>query len=277
MKSTIKYKNFIQSLYFIIFNEHIFTRISRSRPQTSRQLVKLYGKKIWSEYPIFHSDLTESSLLFIHIPKCGGTSIANAFGHRHIRHFPACAFSLADYNLYSSCNTFAIVRDPIKRLISIISHFSSSIFSTEKEKQIFANLKVQHTNIEKLLISMLKHRSVRAKLFGGTNAGYSGFSVAQSEYIVYQNKLIVDNIFTLDNIGKLENWLSEYFQKQIVIGHKNVSSKKTLPKISSESIEKIRSLIPKDFIIYEAVKRAGGFIGKNDCSRKNVDDLLCSL
>lgn len=57
-------------------------------------------------------------LIFIHIPKCGGRSISNMFGQK-FSHFTHSHYVREYQHFYSRYETFAIVRNPYARLVSM--------------------------------------------------------------------------------------------------------------------------------------------------------------
>src|SRR5215210_4080469 len=65
--------------------------------------------------------IPEHRLIFIHIPKCGGRSIAKAFGHE-FTHQSVHAFDAQEYKDFVR---FAVVRNTWDRMVSIFHHVHS--------------------------------------------------------------------------------------------------------------------------------------------------------
>ncbi len=64
----------------------------------------------------------QTRTIFIHVPKCAGTSIANAlYGVSEVQHYPLIDFFLYDRRRYMDYFKFAVLRDPVDRFISAFS------------------------------------------------------------------------------------------------------------------------------------------------------------
>ncbi|WP_161626835.1 sulfotransferase family 2 domain-containing protein [Desulfospira joergensenii] len=58
------------------------------------------------------------SLIFVHVPKAAGTSVSRSLFNRSVGHLPAHYLKKVDPNLWNSAYSFAVVREPLDRLIS---------------------------------------------------------------------------------------------------------------------------------------------------------------
>ena len=65
-------------------------------------------------------------IIFFHVPKTGGTSLAEALGLRH-GHVPAVRFETKNPNRFSRAYKFAFVRDPVDRLYSSFNYLHTAI------------------------------------------------------------------------------------------------------------------------------------------------------
>ncbi len=64
------------------------------------------------------SECRKNNILFIHVPRCGGTSISTAI-YGYVRdHHPASYFRNVDHAFFLSAFKFAVIRDPILRALS---------------------------------------------------------------------------------------------------------------------------------------------------------------
>lgn len=89
-------KIFLTQVYYALFQKHLFTSISHLDKSLASNVFRiLYKSSVWDTYPI-DRDNNGSDILYIHIPKCAGTSIANTFGKNHLPHYPASLFFLKD-------------------------------------------------------------------------------------------------------------------------------------------------------------------------------------
>ena len=272
----MKIRNFAQDTYFRYFNEYLFTTISRVDTKYAEAIVNLYYRnRPWNEYPIFCST-DRKDLLFVHIPKCGGTSVANSLGLSLIRHFPASVFYLSDRKKFSNARLFAVVRNPLDRLLSILKHFNYSIFATDREKEIFSNLNITEENIEEHLILLLGDKSFRRRLFINTQAGWSGLYTNQSDFLIHKNKLLVKNLFTLERIDVLEKWLSSQLGEAIKIGHSNFSYQKKKLEPSKRLITATEKYLEMDNQIFQNLTKVGGYALENTCELETIEQVIKS-
>ena len=168
----MNYRKLLQSLYYLVFKEHLFTTLNKINKTLGKIIIKLnYGKRIWEEYQIIESK-TAKSLLLIHIPKCGGTSIANALINsnqnknnpknplyeKFIRHLPASILKISNPNKFQNIDSFAIVREPSERLASLILHFNKSAFSTYEDKDAYNRCAIDENNLDEAVLRLLKEK-----------------------------------------------------------------------------------------------------------------------
>jgi hypothetical protein len=68
---------------------------------------------------VFRREVRETGLLFIHVPKAAGTSIARAvYGIEGVGHYRALEARACDPRLFERLYRFAVVRNPWERLLS---------------------------------------------------------------------------------------------------------------------------------------------------------------
>ena len=60
----------------------------------------------------------DQKVIFVHVPKSAGTSIAMALYGRTINHLPASYYRNANRRKFGSYYSFAVVRNPLERLVS---------------------------------------------------------------------------------------------------------------------------------------------------------------
>jgi len=267
---------FLQDLYFKCFNEHLFTHIARMSPPRAKAIIKLnYKNRPWTQYPHFQS-LDNKTLIFIHIPKCGGTSIARALEVREFRHLPASVFYGSNREKFSNSRLFTVLRDPVDRLVSILMHFRSSIFATDREKEVFNTLGLSKNNVDDYLIRILEDRSFRAKLFFNTDPGRSGFSVSQSDYITFNGTLLVKNLFTIEKLDRLQEWLSHQLGKDIQIGHHNSSKRSAKYTPSKKILAAVEKHLATDIQVFRALQEVGGCATENSSELRAIEQVVAA-
>lgn len=248
-------KLLLQDFYFWCFNEHLFSTIGALRPGAASALTRLYYRqRPWKEYPLFPC-ADERSLLLIHIPKCGGTSIAKALGRNQIRHLPASVFHFSDPARFQALRTCAIVRHPYERMASTLSHFRS--VGTDRDKGLSDRLGLSETDAPRHIADLFGKRGIYRDLFMRSNAGRAGFSASQCDYLCHRNKLLVHNLFTLDRLDEFAGWLSQQLGKPVEIGHHNKSNRNSAPPAAIDDA-RIASTYALDFRLYDLLKSQGG-------------------
>lgn len=90
------------------YREDVCDRYGEAHPWLVR---KLY----WRVHPGFF----QKSIIFIHVPRAGGTSVARAlFGVDGVGHYSIRAYRELEPALYRSAESFALLRDPEQRFLS---------------------------------------------------------------------------------------------------------------------------------------------------------------
>ena len=75
--------------------------------------------------------------IFIHIPKNGGTSILKALNMAPRRlHLPWYIYRQANKSFYDKAYKFAVIRDPLERLLSAYAYFLTGGNATHTDKKI---------------------------------------------------------------------------------------------------------------------------------------------
>jgi len=188
------------------------------------------------------------NIIFIHIPKCGGTSVENALftdeekternlftlkGHpKHdlyeqggLQHLSAKKVKeITTDEVYNNCYKFSVVRNPIDRLISQYNYTNQFI-----DFYSYLNLKPNNFSFSEYLNAISNKYHVHWR--------------PQHEFI-YNDKqeLLVDEVFKLENIknGKLEEKIGAK------LPHHN-KSYKHIESITEKDESIIKNIFSKDF------------------------------
>ena len=84
----------------------------------SLQILK--GKKIYTD------EFNKTKSIFIHIPKCAGTSIGEAiYGDKKIGHYTAEDFFYINKSKFNNYYKFTVIRDPLDRCYSAFHYLKS--------------------------------------------------------------------------------------------------------------------------------------------------------
>src|SRR5271165_2862234 len=62
--------------------------------------------------------INRAGILFVHIPKTGGTSISKVLYHRNLPHYTARSWVRAFGGTVAGLPTFAVIRHPVERFVS---------------------------------------------------------------------------------------------------------------------------------------------------------------
>jgi hypothetical protein len=218
----------------------------------------------WSEM-ISHPHRT----IFIHIPKCGGQSIENAFlndlglswedraplllarnrnqrigpprlahltGADYIRYFYATPAQFEEYY------TFSVVRNPVDRVISAYSHLKiRTRFGTRIEFDAF---------VEDWLPAQLETKSADGRDYL-TKQGW--FMRPQTEYLLDgDGKLMVKDVFFLNTLNENYEVIRQKSNLKSELPHVNKSKKFVTTKdVRSELISVIHDIYKVDFEFLE--------------------------
>lgn len=80
------------------------------------QVLKSYSSRTFG-LPL-RPEVRRAGVIFIHVPKNAGTTIATQLYGRHIGHRSAEFYRQADPEFFASAPSFALVRDPVARFVS---------------------------------------------------------------------------------------------------------------------------------------------------------------
>lgn len=203
----------------------------------------------------------QKSFLFIHIPKTGGTSIANAFGLDSTRKGHVTiqeAQSMLETNVYKNYYKFCIVRNPIDRFISLYNYarmeesFYHSVINPEKA------LDGKHQDYD-ILVSATLDEAVQYLIQGKLVHSKNSWNLWQPQW-----KWILDSEehIGVDFIGRYENIQNEFKKitnhlgyNEIKLPHFNRSktqNKKNI-SISDTAINRLKEYYNRDFELFNYV------------------------
>lgn len=159
-------------------------------------------------------------IFFIHIPKCGGTTIRkllspidekfrgnnNISENIDIDHLPLFALKKYFPDIFNQINmldTYAIVRDPFDRFVSSVSQHLK-MYKGKQLKEL--NYQELITEIQ-IIIKYLSNYNQDEVLLDKEFIHFQ----RQFDYLFYKNKQLVKNVFTIEQI----NTLIEIFEKRL--------------------------------------------------------------
>lgn len=250
----------LQDLHYALFKRDFFTLLADLPPGLSRRIGKLnYGPETWDAYPKFEAS-DGQQLVFIHVPKCAGTSLARTFGFRSFRHLPASVLRLTNPEAFDRAAVFATVREPLSRLVSLINHFGHAPLAADREREVYAELMEERGGLVGVVEGFVTDARVRDRMFRGTNAGRSGLMTSQHDYLYARGERLVPNLFALKHLADMEAWLSERLGEPVALKRKNTSRKPDGVTFPAELRARVAAFFPEDQALYDEVMDRGGSI-----------------
>lgn len=105
----------------------------------------------------------DQEVIFIHVPKTGGTSLATALGLMP-GHVPASRFQAYDPVRFATAYSFAFVREPADRLYSSFNYLRTAIGLNRSRDVRWAETYLAPYNDFESFVLALKDKSVRQKI-----------------------------------------------------------------------------------------------------------------
>lgn len=179
-------------------------------------------------------------LLFIHIPKTGGTSISKALYGRNLPHFTATFYRDVFGDELADLPSFAIVRDPVERLHSafrFLQRGGTDIILTDRYEMLKSR---KFKKFEDFVVALLEDRTLMQSALSFK---------PQCEFILdSEGKLQVDRVFAL-NRGDFSAELYNFLGTEIP--HLNATGKRSGERQDSEMHAAIRRLYPEDSQLFD--------------------------
>lgn len=190
----------------------------------------------------------KDGIIFIHVPKAAGTSIAKSLYGKTITHLPASFFSEVDKEFYESSYSFSVVRNPYTRLYSAYNF--AKLGGTENIR--ISNRKKYRKELktfEQFVKEWLPKKNLLKidKVFQ-----------PQHHFLTKNGKIIVKEIFKMEEIHKCESRLSELTGRNIKFGNENRidSSSNPLNFYDEKMIEIVNNLYAEDFKLFNYPQKA---------------------
>lgn len=199
----------------------------------------------------------QNKLIFVHIPKTGGTSVEEHLKLSHIntglgliRNFDEQNmkalhhFTWLDYqkflgqDVFHKYTTFSIVRNPVERCIS--EYYWTPLDFGYKNGRLFDDFL---SNVERI---------VKEKRF--YDSLYHDHFQTQTSYVMDKNnKLMVDKLFRFEDFEEVERFLSKYCDSKLSKVNKRSENVEKI-KPSKEQIQRIEKIYHIDFVNFEYPK-----------------------
>ena len=192
-------------------------------------------------YNPFTKEMIKKKILFIHIPKAGGTSIATALYGKASGHPYLYQYYLANKHFTKTFYKFCVVRNPYDRLVSAFSHISNGNSNPEL-KLLFKELNIKSFDD---LIFNLNDKIIYKKICKKTAHFRS-----QYEFIHHRN-VCMDEIFKFEDFNSIEQSLNKQLNQKISIKKLNTSKRTHYRDYYNDfSIKVVKKIYKKDLEMF---------------------------
>jgi hypothetical protein len=190
----------------------------------------------------------KNKTIFIHIPRCGGTSIEKAltgFDYWNInptlKHAPANIYKNLFPNYWDEYFKFSIIRDPYTRFRSLWKHRKEYGLNLDADGKICIEKYVDYFGPNKIIESQenLKNSGLELKY---TDTDKFGQNQVYGNYINEK----IDRIYYFEDLPKVFSHLSKIFNIQLLTVHAE-KSQDPPPELSKKSISLINDFCSNDF------------------------------
>lgn len=193
----------------LIFNNSLY-------PLNRQKIVKVYKNLLGSFfYNPFTPQMIEKKILFVHIPKTGGTSVATALIGKPTGHPYLYEFYNVNKKYSKNFFKFCIVRNPFDRLVSAYTHIAERECNIEF-KVLFKRLDIQSFND---LIDCMSN-SKKLQIIQNSCVHF------RSQYELIEHcKIRMDVIYKFEEFEKIEDDLFNRIGEHIKINKLNSSKR----------------------------------------------------
>lgn len=195
------------------------------------------------------ADVLRARVLFVHVPKTGGTSISKIVYGRNLPHFTAEFFDAVFGDALAGTPSFAVLRHPMLRLMSCyrftISGGTEIMASNRFERRRLGGLESFPAFVDFLYGCRDRLQSLP-----------STFHPQASFVLDKKSTVMVDRLFALDETGRLPAELHRFLGVGD-IPRLNATHPAELT-ITPDVNAKIRELYKVDFELFDLLSQAGG-------------------
>jgi hypothetical protein len=198
----------------------------------------------------------QHGIIFIHIPKNGGSSVVRAIYGQRLLHHSAQYHHVVHKKQFSRLPTFAIWRDPVARFYSAF-YFLRDHSNRETDRNFANEVYGSFDTPADLVYAIYEDSNLRNRLIR-----WSHF-LPQTDFVCDPHgKIMVDWIGCLDNMNAVASELSTLLGRKVDIGH--VNSGKKVDYFDDEAAKIIREIYSQDDIFYQKILQCDNYILKVD-------------
>jgi hypothetical protein len=172
--------------------------------------------------------------------------------------------AFTDPRRFAAAVRFAVVRDPLDRLTSMMRHFRGAPTAGQDDVAKARALGLLDVPLEACVDRFLHDRRLRRALFQGTTAGRSGQSVSQQDYLSCRKQLLVPNLFSYSRLDRLQEWLRTQLNTTVTLPHANKSPERQHISFPPALEARAQRFYIDDYRLYEGVMQEGGVVTERD-------------
>lgn len=188
----------------------------------------------------------KSKLLFFHIPRSAGTSVATSLYGKSILHVKASQYQKMFPKHFDECTTFSIFRDPVDRFLSSFKFIKSAgskhldidyqeLYSTKVFSTPSTFLRFLVDNPDKIYIDNVFH--------------------PQCDFIISnEGNLLVDHVFHFSNLSEVEDFIRRQKTNFCLPLSNSSSYKFSSTSLSCEDHACLNYLYKADFNFFHSIK-----------------------
>lgn len=218
-----------------------------NKSQLKLKVVAL-GKKILGEGFVkkrvakyYIKNYKQNEIVFIHIPKAAGTSIAGLLYGKRNGHLKAEYVSTCLGKAYREKYSFSVSRNPYDRLVSAYNFARQG----ETKHGAIAHPEFYQSSVFDTFKSFIENWLVNQDL-----SQLDPVFQPQHTFVFQGEKCLVDELYKVEEMGKLENKLGDLLDKKVYFKKKNQSTYKKEISYTPELKELVYQLYNKDFVLF---------------------------
>lgn len=197
------------------------------------------GKMLINKYL---SAYRSSSIIFIHIPKAAGTSITDVLYGQRNGHLTASVVKKGMGPDFDRKYSFSVSRNPYSRLVSAYK------FATQGETHDGA---IANPSFYQQPVFSSFERFVKEWLIHQDLLALDNVFKPQHHFVFDNSKLLVNDLFKLEEMDKLEDVLTKRLGKEVKINKKNTTkSSEKQERYTEELKDIVFKLYKKDFELF---------------------------
>jgi hypothetical protein len=185
--------------------------------------------------------IQDKSFIFIHVPKCAGSSVSNALYGRKVPHFTGVNYKKVYPEHFKSSFTFAFVRHPVDRLISCYKFLRTMGTSDVKVHKGYKYAQFGEKGFDVFVDYIFKE-------------GFSTQDIVlqpQSSFLCdHTGEVLVDEIFKYEIISEELSRLAKLLGRDLHLPAVNKSMSAGRIDLSLETLNKIYRLYESDFSLF---------------------------